>query len=108
MAEILIRAAYPDDARGLADVRRRSLSPAIRCRHGFAGFYVAPEFRRRGIGGALIRAIEDEARNRGHTHVHLYADDAIAYYEKLDWQVVEQTLWMDHPMALMARELRGI
>ena len=87
---------------------QKELEPCHPVSPWLAGLYVAPEFRRRGIGGALIRAIEGEARNRGHTHVHLYADDAIAYYEKLDWQVVEQTLWMDHPMALMARELRGI
>ena len=83
----------------------KELEPCHPVSPWLAGLYVAPEFRRRGIGGALICAIEDEARNRGHDRVYLYADDAIAYYEKLAWRVVERTLWMDHPMALMAREL---
>ena len=55
----------------------------------------------------LVRAIEDHARQRGNTQLYLYTDDAIAYYERLMWRVVEQTMWKEYPMALMARDLRA-
>ncbi len=72
-----------------------------------AGLYVVPEYRRRGIGRLLISATEEQARQRGNSHIYLYTDDAIAFYEGLGWRVIEQTMWMDHPMALMARDLRA-
>ena len=83
----------------------KELEPCHPVSPWLAGLYVAPEFRRRGIGKLLIRAIEDQARKRGNAQLYLYADDATSYYEKLEWRVVEQTMWKDHPMALMARDL---
>lgn len=72
-----------------------------------AGLYVAPDFRRQGIGGALVRATEEQARQRGNRQIYLYSDDAVAYYEKLSWRIVEQTIWHGFPMALMARDLQA-
>jgi predicted N-acetyltransferase YhbS len=72
-----------------------------------AGLYVVPEFRRRGMGGILVRATEEQARQRGHSKIYLYSDDAIAYYEGLGWRVAEQTIWHGFPMALMARDLQA-
>ena len=83
----------------------KELEPCHPVSPWLAGLYVAPEYRRRGVGRLLIRAIEEQARKRGNTQLYLYADDATSYYEKLEWRVVEQNLWKDHPMALMARDL---
>lgn len=90
---------------GTCLLAEKELEPCHPVSPWLAGLYVVPEFRRLGVGATLIRAVEDEARSRGHAQVYLYADDAIAYYEKLGWRVVEQTLWHDLPMALMARAL---
>lgn len=83
----------------------KELEPCHPVSPWLAGLYVVPEFRRRGIGKTLIRAIEDQARQRGNSRVYLYADDTVEYYEKLHWRIVEQTIWKDYPMALMARDL---
>jgi GNAT superfamily N-acetyltransferase len=70
-----------------------------------AGLYVVPEFRRRGVGKVLVHATEEQARQRGHSQIYLYSDDAIAYYEGLGWRVVEHTTWHGFPMALLAQDL---
>jgi GNAT superfamily N-acetyltransferase len=56
-----------------------------------AGLFVAPEHRRHGVGAALVRAIEEEARARDHQH--------------LDWTIQDRVDWLGYPTVLMAREL---
>jgi GNAT superfamily N-acetyltransferase len=70
-----------------------------------AGLYVAPEHRRHGVGQALVRAIEAQARQRGHARLYLYTDDAISYYERLGWRVTDRVAWKGFDTALMLREL---
>lgn len=59
-----------DPGRGLVGFVEASLRPfADRCRTSpvgyLEGWFVVPERRRQGIGGALVRAAEDWARSRG-------------------------------------------
>lgn len=85
----------------------KELEPCHPLSPWLAGLYVVPEFRRRGIGRILVRATEEQARQRGYSQIYLYSDDAIAYYEGLGWRVIEHTGWHGFPMALLARELRA-
>ena len=55
-----------------------------------AGLYVAPEARRQGIGGDLVRAIERHGRSRGVSRLHLYTIGAEGFYARLGWQVSER------------------
>jgi GNAT superfamily N-acetyltransferase len=59
-----------------------------------AGPYVALEHRRQGVGRVLVRAIEDQARQRGSRRLYLYTDSAINYYERLGWSMIDQTEWV--------------
>jgi GNAT superfamily N-acetyltransferase len=70
-----------------------------------AALYVAPAYRKRSIGSALVRAIEQHARNVGCTELYLYTVTAESFYAKLDWITRERFDWHGEPMALMAREL---
>jgi GNAT superfamily N-acetyltransferase len=86
----------------------KELEPCHPVSPWLAGLYVAPEYRRRGVGTCLVRAIEDQARQRGNTRLFLYTDDETkAYYEALGWRAVEQIMWKDHPTLLMVRDLPG-
>lgn len=49
--------------------------------------YVAPEAIRCGIGSALLVRMEDEARRRGHSVVHLNATlNAESFYERMGYR----------------------
>jgi predicted N-acetyltransferase YhbS len=67
-----------------------------------AGLYVAPEHRRYGVGEALVRAIEQEARHRGHPRLFLYTTDAAGFYQRLGWTIIDRTSWKGFDTALMA------
>lgn len=70
-----------------------------------AGLYVAPEHRRHGIGAALVRAIEDQARQRGSRRLYLYTRHAAAYYRRLGWTATDRIDWKGGPTTLMVRDL---
>jgi len=80
---------------------RHALSPWL------AGLYVVPECRRFGVGAELVRAIEDQARRRGHRELYLYTTGAADYYARLGWQVRDLIDWKGVATALMARDLRA-
>ncbi len=103
--QIALMATCDGTPAGTCLLAPKELEPCHPLTPWLAGLYVVPEFRRRGIGGSLIRATEEQARQRGHSQIYLYSDDAIAYYEGLGWRVVERTDWHGFPMALMTRDL---
>lgn len=67
-----------------------------------AGLFVAPEYRGQGVGEALVRAIEQQARTRGFARLFLYTISAVGFYEKLGWAVIDRTIWKGSDTALMA------
>src|SRR6516162_8759243 len=70
-----------------------------------AGLFVVPEHRRKGAGAVLVRAIEDQARERGFSRLYLYTSDAVGFYERLGWQVLDRTSWKGFDTALMVHDL---
>ena len=70
-----------------------------------ASLYVAPDFRKQGIGAALVRAIERHARNVGCGTLHLYTVSAEMFYAKLGWISRERLDWHNEAMVLMTRAL---
>jgi GNAT superfamily N-acetyltransferase len=70
-----------------------------------AGLFVVPEHRRKSAGSALVRAIEDQARQREFSRVYLYTTDAAGFYQRLGWEVLDRTNWKGFDTALMVRDL---
>ena len=65
-----------------------------------------PEFRRRGVGSALVRRVVDEGVSTGDELVHLLAEKNGApqtLYERLGFRVVSQVVSFTHP----SRSRRG-
>ena len=70
-----------------------------------AGLFVVPEHRRKGAGAVLVRAIEDQARQRQFSRLYLYTTEAVGFYERLSWEVLDRTNWKGFDTALMVRDL---
>ena len=70
-----------------------------------AGLFVAEEFRGRGLGKALVNAVEQEARQLGNDQIYLYTDEAERFYGKLGWTVAERDVWQGVPFLLMSKLL---
>ncbi|MDE1932967.1 GNAT family N-acetyltransferase [Bradyrhizobium sp.] len=70
-----------------------------------AGLFVVPEHRRKGAGAVLVRAIEDQTRQRGLSRLYLYTRDAVGFYARLGWSVLDRTNWKGLDTTLMAHDL---
>jgi predicted N-acetyltransferase YhbS len=61
-----------------------SLSPWL------AALYVLPQYRRRGIGGALMNAVVAKSTALGEERLHLLTIGREQFYTDLGWQVVDR------------------
>ena len=71
-----------------------------------ASLYVAPEYRGRGHGRALVRAAEDEARSLGLSVLYLYTPGQERFYAALGWEPIEQCEYRASPVTIMRRRLK--
>ena len=63
--------------------------------------YVKPEERRRGVGRALLEAVEGRCRRRGVSYVEVQTDDeASPFYEALGFAPEEGVRVLSHSRAL--------
>ena len=84
---------------------REEIDPKHDLTPWLAALYVAPEFRGRSIATALVRAIEEHARNVGCKQLYLYTITAEPLYAKLGWMALEHFDWHGEKFVLMARVL---
>jgi GNAT superfamily N-acetyltransferase len=79
---------------------RLDLSPWL------AGLFVAPDYRRRGIGAALTQRVVDEAAALGVQRLYLYTPSTEHFYSQLGWFPVERTPYLGKDVVVMAYEIR--
>ena len=70
-----------------------------------ASVYVAPEFRRQGIGSALVRRVGEEARKLGHQNCYLFTPDRDAFYTQLGWRISSREAYRGEIEIVMELEL---
>lgn len=70
-----------------------------------ASLYVLPAHRRRGIGRALVRAAEAEARMQGVRELYLFTPDHEPFYAALGWERMEQCEYRSTAVTIMKRAL---
>jgi GNAT superfamily N-acetyltransferase len=78
---------------------RKDLSPWL------AGVYVAPAFRGRGHGAALVTAIEEYGVKLGVETLYLYTNTAQGLYEKLGWSEIEREPYRGREVVIMQKDL---
>ena len=84
---------------------RHEMPPAHELTPWLAGLYVAPEFRRRGVGRQLVTAIEAHGRQVGCRRLYLYTLDAEGFYARLGWKIAERFERKGEALVLMTRDL---
>jgi N-acetylglutamate synthase-like GNAT family acetyltransferase len=78
---------------------RTELSPWL------AGLFVDPAQRRRGLGTALVRAMEDQALSMGIHHLYLYTPVSEQFYRARGWRMLEHTDYHGYPVTIMQKTL---
>jgi N-acetylglutamate synthase-like GNAT family acetyltransferase len=66
-----------------------------------ASVYVAPEYRRRGIGSALVQRIVAEAASLELDRLYLFTPDKERFYARLGWTVLERTVYRGYAQVVM-------
>ncbi len=67
--------------------------------------YVAREYRKLGIGQALVERIVSEAKRLGHPKIYLWTGSEGAWYAKHGWKKIAETTFFDQAIDVMEREV---
>ena len=67
------------------------------------GVFVRSQYRRRGVGTALCRALEEKAWLMGFPVLYLFTLDQQRLYARLGWQPVRPSSWLGHPVDIMLK-----
>ncbi len=78
---------------------RLDLSPWL------AGLYVAASWRGKGMGTALVKAIEQKAKALGIRKLYLYTPSAVSFYTRMSWRVLEATEYHGAGVTIMEKEM---
>jgi len=70
-----------------------------------ASVFVAPEYRCRGVGRALIARAVEEARQLGVSEVYLFTASKQDYYARLGWQTLGRAPFKGKEVVIMRRTL---
>lgn len=70
------------------------------------GVYVAPQFRGRGIGAALCKVVEQNAKSivKGEI-LYLFTLDKQAWYQNLGWRISEPCSWCGQEGSIMFKKI---
>lgn len=70
-----------------------------------ASVFVAPPYRGRGIGTALVERIEDEARRMDVESLYLYTPDRPTFYQRLGWHPLSREAYRGDAVTVMRKVL---
>ncbi len=68
---------------------------------------VLPEHRGKGVGSALVKAIEGEALRLGEQTLYLFTPDRESLYQQMGWETTEVLIYHGEEETLMTKHLRG-
>jgi GNAT superfamily N-acetyltransferase len=70
-----------------------------------AAVYVAPAYRRRGVGAQLVARIEQIAADLGIAQLYLFTPDQVPFYTRLGWASHEQSTYRNHSVTIMTKHM---
>ena len=98
-------AVADDEVVGTCLLVANELDPLHDVSPWLAGLVVGKKYRSSGIGGALVRAVEDAARMVRIESIYLYTDEAEPFYERLGWVTIDRVVSDGEISILMRRTL---
>ncbi len=91
---------------GTASIYVHDLPPRPDLSPWLAAVYVAPPFRKRGIGSELVKAVESQAQELQFHRLYLFTPDQERFYTRLGWSVLERLEYWDQTMVVMEKLMR--
>ncbi len=91
---------------GCASLVQHDLPDRLDLAPWLASVYVVPERRHQGIGRALVRRVQEEARLLGEERLYLYTMDRQRFYAHLGWTVVEERVYRGVGITLMELKIK--
>lgn len=79
---------------------RQELAPWL------ASVYVAPDFRRQGVGSKLVAHVMLQAKAAGIAKLYLFTPDRAEFYKKRGWTIMVEEQYRGHHVTLMTAFLR--
>ncbi len=70
-----------------------------------ANVYTFEAYRKRGVGRSLVKHVILQAKNLGFDKLYLFTADQTAWYQKLDWQIIDHSSLNDIPIVIMEYDL---
>jgi len=98
-------AFYENELCGVAALKAESISTHVHLSPWVAAGLVSPMYRRRGIGAALVRALEDIARSLGCSRIYCGTSTANRILERQNWQFMEQVTYNGEDVSLYEKLL---
>ena len=97
---------WPRDAPAAAPIGTASLTPDdLETRPDLtpwlASVFVLAEYRRAGVGAALVEAVVAHARKLGVETLYLFTEDRADFYERLGWSQIGSEVYRGHPVIVM-------
>lgn len=66
-----------------------------------ASVYVNPDYRKRGVGAALVKHVVSQAKAHGVSPLYLFTPDQSKFYRELGWQFIAQESYRGGDATLM-------
>ena len=95
------------DVLGTAALKTESVGDETGAGPWLAALLVGKDHRGRGVGTALVEAIEQEARRLGFASIYTSTELAAATMERRGWQAIGSTQSLRGPVAVYRRRVRG-
>lgn len=70
-----------------------------------AAVLVSESHRHKGIGSALVRAVEERAAKLRIEEIFLYTEHGMDWYQSMGWQYIRTAQLGDHDVSVMTRSL---